>query len=71
MPLYTEGRLSVQVKYPTEVEKRKYSTCMFEKCQLNDVSIHCIGTRQGTKRIISEDKISKHQDATVPYLSNR
>ena len=45
--------------------------CTFEKCQLNDVSIHCIRTRQGTKRIISEDKISKHQDATVPYLSNR
>ena len=30
-----------------------------------------MSTRQGTKRIISEDKISKQQDVTVPYLSKR
>ena len=26
-----------------------------------------VSTRQGTKRIISQDKISKQQDVTVPY----
>ena len=30
-----------------------------------------MSTRQGTKRIKSEGKISKQQNVTVPYVSNR
>ena len=49
--IYTEGRLSVRVKCPTQVEKRKCNTCRFEKCRLDDVSIHCISTDTRAKRL--------------------
>ena len=72
LPPNCHYKLKVNFQCKSRVQrkwKKGNQSAFFEKCLLNDVSFHCISTRQGIKEIISEDKISKLQDVTVPYLS--